>query len=64
MLGPDENAERRAKMERVITPMPKELVERIAEFRWAHRFESRAEAIRQLIEDGLRANGFNPPSRP
>jgi hypothetical protein len=41
--------------ERVITPMSKELIERIDDFRFANRLRSRAEATRQLIEAGLRA---------
>jgi hypothetical protein len=36
--------------------MPRELVERIHDFRFAHRLPSRAEAIRQLIEAGLEAS--------
>lgn len=41
-------------IERVITPMDRKLVERIDDFRYARRIPSRAEAIRQLIEAGLR----------
>lgn len=40
---------------RIITPMPKALVERINDFRHAQKIESRAEAIRRLIESGLEA---------
>ena len=64
MLGPDQNAERSAKMERLAVPLSRELVELIDDFRYANRIPSRSEAIRQLIERGLRVNGFNPPSRP
>jgi metal-responsive CopG/Arc/MetJ family transcriptional regulator len=41
--------------ERIITPMPKSLVQAIDDFRFGHRVASRAEAIRRLIELGLRA---------
>jgi hypothetical protein len=40
---------------RVITPMPKSLVQAIDDYRYASRHPSRAEAIRQLIELGLAA---------
>jgi metal-responsive CopG/Arc/MetJ family transcriptional regulator len=43
--------------DRIVTPMPRQLVERIDDFRFSHRLRSRAEAIRQLIEAGLK----NPP---
>lgn len=39
--------------ERVITPMPKALIERIDDYRFTHRVPSRSEAIRRLIEAGL-----------
>lgn len=38
---------------RVITPMPQKLIDQIDEYRWANRIPSRAEAIRQLIEEAL-----------
>ena len=41
--------------ERIITPMPKPLVQAIDDFRFGNRVASRAEAIRQLIELGLKA---------
>jgi len=40
-------------IDRVIIPMRRELIERIDDFRFAHRIASRAEAIRQLIEASL-----------
>ena len=40
--------------ERIITPMPKSLVQAIDDFRFGNRVASRAETIRQLIELGLR----------
>jgi metal-responsive CopG/Arc/MetJ family transcriptional regulator len=40
--------------ERIITPMPKSLVQAIDDFRFGNRVASRAEAIRQLIELGLK----------
>lgn len=45
--------------DRIVTPMPRQLVERIDDFRFSRRLHSRAEAIRQLIEAGLK----NPPSQ-
>ena len=41
--------------ERVITPMPKSLLAAIDDYRFANRSPSRAEAVRQLIELGLKA---------
>ena len=41
--------------ERVAIPMEKELLDQIDEYRWAHRIPSRAEAIRQLVREGLKA---------
>ena len=41
--------------ERIITPMPKSLVHAIDDFRFVNRVASRAEAIRQLLELGLKA---------
>ena len=40
---------------RVITPMPQALLDAIDDFRFGKRLPSRAEAIRRLIELGLRA---------
>jgi metal-responsive CopG/Arc/MetJ family transcriptional regulator len=40
--------------ERVVLTMPKDLLDQIDEYRWANRIPSRAEAIRQLIKEGLR----------
>lgn len=40
---------------RVITPMPKSLVDRINDFRFEHRCDSKSEAVRKLIELGLSA---------
>lgn len=38
---------------RIITPMPPELVAQIDDYRFKQRINSRAEAIRQLIQRGL-----------
>lgn len=38
---------------RIITPIPRELLRAIDDFRFSKRLPSRAEAIRQLIEMGL-----------
>ena len=40
--------------ERVITPMPPSLLKAIDDYRFAERIPSRAEAIRRLIENGLK----------
>ena len=40
---------------RIITPMPQKLVDAIDDYRFTNRLASRAEAIRQLIELGLKA---------
>ena len=40
--------------ERVITSMPKSLLAAINDFRFANRVPSRSEAIRRLIEMGLK----------
>jgi metal-responsive CopG/Arc/MetJ family transcriptional regulator len=50
-------------VERIFTRMPRKLVERIDDFRFPRRIPSRAEAIRRLIEDGLKANGFEPTAK-
>jgi hypothetical protein len=44
-----------APLERVITPMPKSLVAAIKDYRWERRLESRAGAVRELLELGLDA---------
>ena len=41
--------------ERVITPMPKPLVARVDDYRFANRVPSRSAAIRELLEAGLEA---------
>jgi metal-responsive CopG/Arc/MetJ family transcriptional regulator len=46
-------AKRKEPDPRIIVPMPKKLIAKIDEYRWANRIPSRAEAIRQLIEAGL-----------
>ena len=51
-----------AKDDRIVTPMPRKLVERIDDFRFSHRLPSRAEAIRQLVEAGLNAKDPKPKS--
>jgi metal-responsive CopG/Arc/MetJ family transcriptional regulator len=45
---------KRQEPERVAIPMPAELIAQIDDYRWANRLPSRAEAIRQLIKEGLR----------
>jgi hypothetical protein len=41
---------------RVIIPMTTAMVEAVHDYRFMHRLESRAEAIRRLIEIGLEAS--------
>lgn len=40
---------------RIITPMPPDLVAAIDDYKFAKRLDSRAEAIRRLIQLGLEA---------
>ena len=48
---------------RVITPIPRALLARVDDYRFSERLPSRAEAIRQLIELGLKAAGESKPPR-
>ena len=41
--------------ERIVTPMPKSLVDAIDDYRYSARIPSRAEAIHQLLEVALKA---------
>jgi hypothetical protein len=43
--------------ERIIIPMTKRMVDDVTNYRFSHRLESRAEAVRQLIAIGLKSNG-------
>lgn len=47
--------------ERVIIPMTKSMVEAVSEYRFMHRHESRAEAVRKLIEIGLQSEKSKTP---
>jgi metal-responsive CopG/Arc/MetJ family transcriptional regulator len=40
-------------MQRIITPMPAELVAAIDDYRFENRLASRSEAVRELIKNGL-----------
>jgi hypothetical protein len=40
---------------RVIIPIPPRLLQQIDDYRWANRIPSRAEAIRLLVKEGLKA---------
>jgi len=53
-------AKKRPEPERIAIPMPEDLVRRIDEFRWENRLPSRAAAIRQLIEQGLKPKPPKP----
>ena len=46
--------------ERLIFPVSKAMAEEIADYRFAHRIDSKSEAIRRLIEAGLKAEGRKP----
>ena len=52
----------RPEPERIAIPMPPELLQRIDEYRWRNRLPSRAAAIRELIEQGLK--NPKPPDEP
>jgi hypothetical protein len=43
--------------QRVITPMPDDLIQKIEDFRYSYRHPSRADAIRVLIQAGLECVG-------
>jgi predicted DNA-binding protein len=49
--------EKRMSDQRTILSMPPELKERIRNFRFANEIDTEAEAIRRLIERGLKAPG-------
>jgi metal-responsive CopG/Arc/MetJ family transcriptional regulator len=51
---------KRQEPERIAIPMPAELIQRIDEYRWTNRLPSRAAAIRQLIEAGLKSKQEKP----
>jgi metal-responsive CopG/Arc/MetJ family transcriptional regulator len=40
---------------RIIIPIPPKLLQQIDDFRWQNRIPSRAEAIRLLVKEGLKA---------
>jgi metal-responsive CopG/Arc/MetJ family transcriptional regulator len=48
---------------RVILPMSRELLQRVDDFRFENRLNSRAEAIRRLLESALKA-AKRPPAKP
>jgi metal-responsive CopG/Arc/MetJ family transcriptional regulator len=41
------------RIERIVTPMPKTLIEEIDDFRFGNRLRSRSQAIRELFRRGL-----------
>ena len=43
--------------ERVIVPVSKSMLQDITDYRFERRIESKSEAIRKLIEAGLKAEG-------
>ncbi len=53
-----EQPSKEAPAERIITPIPKALLEAIEDFRYSARIPSRAEAMRLLLEAGLVAKGY------
>lgn len=48
------------KVERTGLSLPRELLERIDDYRYRNRIPSRAEAIRRLVEKALEAEGERP----
>jgi metal-responsive CopG/Arc/MetJ family transcriptional regulator len=48
------------RIERIITPMPKTLIDEIDDFRWGNRMPSRSQAIRELIRRGLGTESKTP----
>lgn len=50
--------------ERVIIPMTPSMVEAITEYRFMHRHESRAEAVRALVQIGLDSAKSEKPKKP
>jgi hypothetical protein len=54
MMAQETNADE-ALTERLIFPVSKRMLEQINDYRFEHRCESKSEAIRRLIEAGLKA---------
>jgi len=48
-------------IQRVIIPMPRDLIERVDEHRFFNRIASRAKAIRELLEAALKAKTKDKP---
>jgi hypothetical protein len=53
----DDRREDEMKTERVIVPVPLSMLDDIKEYWHEHRLNSKSEAIRRLIEAGLKAEG-------
>jgi metal-responsive CopG/Arc/MetJ family transcriptional regulator len=53
---------RGAKDPKIILQMPSSMLEEVDDFRFANRIESRAEAIRQLVQRSLDAVAKTAPS--
>lgn len=51
----DEREDSEQLTERIITPMSKQMVSDISDYRFSARVETRSEAIRRLIQAGLEA---------
>lgn len=41
--------------ERMVTPMPRSLIEKVDDYRFANRVTSRSEAVRQLLKLGIQS---------
>jgi hypothetical protein len=54
-----------SRWKRIITPMPDSLIKAIEDYRFENRFASRAEAVRHLIEMGIKAakSAIVPPKK-
>ena len=48
---------------RIITPMSQQLLQAIDDYRFANRLPSRADAIRRLIQAGLKAEAAPNPRK-
>ena len=46
---------------KVLITLDKKLLEKIEDFRYGNRIPTRSEAVRRLIEEGLKKHQKNPP---
>jgi metal-responsive CopG/Arc/MetJ family transcriptional regulator len=55
MKSPSMPAKSKEPDPRIIIPIPPKLLQQIDDYRWANRIHSRAETIRLLVKEGLKA---------